>query len=72
MVFRKIYVYSTAATDEAAYIIGGLQGSRYSRTIVQFKNDQWSKLGDLIHGRDFHASISIGPKTMVVGGMTTG
>ena len=69
MTFRKIYYYSTDATDEAAYIIGGAQGSRYSRTIAQFKNDQWQKLGDLTLGRDCHASISVGPQTMVVGGI---
>ena len=65
---RKVYWYSTAATDEAAYIIGGYQGnSRYSQTISEFKNE-WRKLGDLSRGRDHHGSISIGHQTMVVGG----
>ena len=66
--------YSTAATDEAAYIIGGYQGNggyySYSPTIAEFKNDQWRKLGDLKTGRDRHGSISIGHQTMIVGGYT--
>ena len=74
MRFRLIYYYSTAATDEAAYIIGGLQGGYrerlYSSTIAEFKNDKWRKLGDLIQGRQIHGSISIGHRTMVVGGAT--
>ena len=71
MTFRKIYIYSTAATDEAAYIIGGSDGSSYSQTIAEFRNGQWRKLGDLTQGRYWQASISIGHQTMVVGGYTT-
>ena len=65
MISRKVHWYSTAATDEAAYIIGGAD---YSDSITEFKNDQWRKLGNLIQGRQVPGSISIGPKTMVVGG----
>ena len=62
--------YSTAATDEAAYIIGGYQGGSSSPTIVEFKNDQWRKVDDLTRGRQHQGSISIGRQTMVVGGST--
>ena len=68
--FRLISVYSTAATDEAAYIIGGSTGSSYFTTIAEFKNDRWRNLGDLTQGRYYHGSISIGQKTMVIGGYT--
>ena len=68
MTLRRVYVYSTAATDEAAYILGGYQDSMHSSTIAEFKNDQWRKLGDLRQGRHFHGSISIGHQTMIVGG----
>ena len=70
MTFRRVERYSTAATDEAAYIIGGYQGTDYSTTIAEFKNDNWRKLGDLTQGRRYHGSISIGHQTMVVGGYT--
>ena len=70
MTFRQVYRYSSAATDEAAYIIGGYQGSNYSPTIAAFKNDNWRKLGDLSQARQNHGSISIGHQTMVVGGTT--
>ena len=73
--FRQVCYYSTAATDEAAYIIGGFQrnegSSHYSPTIAEFKNDQWRKLGDLMQGREVHGSISIGHQTMIVGGYTS-
>ena len=72
ILLRKIHWYSTAATDEAAYIIGGYQDTNYSRTIAAFKNDQWRKLDDLTQGRCVHASISIGQQTMIVGGQTVG
>ena len=70
MIFRRLYCYSTAATDQAAYIIGGYQDLSYSQTIAEFKNDQWRRLGDLTRGRDRHGSISIDQRTMVLGGYT--
>ena len=65
---RKIYGYSTAYSTEAAYLIGGLKDSDYSTTIAQFKNNQWSKIDDSKQGRRYHGSISVGNKTMVIGG----
>ena len=62
--------YSTAATSDAAYVIGGYQDGSYSTTIAEFKNNQWRKLGDLTQGRQHHGSISVGFRTMVVGGYT--
>ena len=70
MILSNVYGYSTAATDEAAYIIGGYQGSDYSSTIAEFKNEQWRKLGDLTQGRQYHGSISVGDQAMIVGGAT--
>ena len=70
MTFRRVVYYSTAATDEAAYIIGGYQGSPHSQTIAEFKNDRWRNLGDLKQGREYHGSISFGQRTMIVGGST--
>ena len=72
MKIRNVYDYSTAATDEAAYIISGVQDSSYSPRIAELKNDQWRKLGDLTQARQLHGSISIGQRTMVVGGYTAG
>ena len=41
--FDYIYEYSTASTSDAAYIIGG--GYRkMSQIIVEFKNDQWTRM----------------------------
>ena len=71
MILSYVSYYSTAATDEAAYVIGGHQGSSdYSTTIAEFKNDQWRRLGDLTQGRYAHGSISIGHQTLIVGGKT--
>ena len=66
--FRQVQSYSTAATSDAAYIIGGYQDEWSSATIAEFRNNQWRKLGDLAKGRSEHGSISVGPRTMIVGG----
>ena len=63
--FSRISEYSTAQSADAAYIIGG----PYTRNLVaQFKNNQWHKLEDLNKGRYGHGSITIGAKTMILGG----
>ena len=66
---RRISYYSAASSPDAAYIIGGYHVDSYS-TIAEFKNNQWRKLGDLTQGRYYHGSISVGSRTMVVGGWT--
>ena len=64
--FSYISEYSTAQSQDAAYIIGGW----YTKNLVaEFKNNQWTQLNDLNKGRDCHGSITIAARTMIVGGM---
>ena len=62
----RISLYSTSATDHAAYIIGGYPGP--IDTIAEFRNNQWSKVGTLSKARNHHGSIGVGELTMVIGG----
>ena len=62
---RAISHYSTASTSDAAYIIGGF----YTSSIVaEFKDNQWRQLDNLNRPRMFHASLSVGDQTIIVGG----
>ena len=63
--FSRIYGYSTASTDDAAFIIGG---NDVYDTIAEFRNDQWRNLGSLNKGRFYHGSITVGQETMIIGG----
>ena len=64
-IFSRIEYYSTAATSDAAYIIGG----RYTQDIIaEFRNNQWRQVGSLKKGRYGHGSISLGDQTMIIGG----
>ena len=65
---RKIYFYTVASTPEAAFVIGGYDGSLYIDVIAQFKNNQWSLHGNLQKGRRLHGSITSGSLAMVIGG----
>ena len=70
-IFRFIYGYSTASTDDAAYIIGGHDVyNTCIDTIAEFRNNQWRNLGSLTRGRYGHGSITIGQETMIIGGDT--
>ena len=67
-IFSRIQSYSTASTDDAAYIIGGYD---VYNTIAQFRNNQWRNLGSLTKGRYYHGSITIGQETMIIGGYSS-
>ena len=57
--------YSTANSPDSAYIIGGYNTRKL---VADFRDDQWTQLEDLNKGRSYHASITIGIRTMIVGG----
>ena len=67
---RKIYGYSVASTNEAAFVIGGSGSDNLSNVIAKFENNGWSKFGNLQKSRALHGSITIGTETMIIGGMT--
>ena len=65
-----MYDYSTASTEHAVYIIGGyssLEGQRWAkstRTIAEYKDGIWSKIGEMENPRRGHGSISFGQKLL--------
>ena len=67
--FSRISHYSTANSPDAAYIIGG--GQYNQNLVAEFREDQWRQLDNLKNGRIGHGSITIGAKTMIVGGSGT-
>ena len=74
-IFSSIYLYSTASTSDAVYIIGGFRETETGSSnslIAHFRNDKWNQDGTLIKGRYGHESITIGEKTMIFGGYTWG
>ena len=62
---RSIYLYSTASTSDAAYIIGGYYTKR---VVAEFKDNRWRQLGNLNKGRHRHGSLSVGDQTIIIGG----
>ena len=60
-----MYGYSTTSTDDAAFIIGGID---VYNAVAEFRNNQWRKIGSLTKGRVYHGSIKVGQETMVIGG----
>ena len=68
----SIYRYATAFTKEATVIIGGRTYEngvgRYVSDIVQFKDGEWTKLGDLLQARGGVGAIDYQEDTLIVGG----
>ena len=65
--------YSTATTTDAVYIIGGYDFvcDCYLSTVAKYKNHQWYHVEDLHERRAYHGSITVGGKTMVIGGINS-
>ena len=66
--YFRIAYYSTTATAEAAYIIGGWPYSYQS--IAEFKVFRWRVLGYMVKGRRGHGSITVEGQTMIIGGIS--
>ena len=68
----SIYRYATSFTPEATIIIGGRTyengAGRYVSDIVEFRNMEWNKLGDLASPRGGIGAIDYQYETLVVGG----
>ena len=70
----SIYRYATAFTKETTVIIGGRTYDRengagtYVTDIVQFKDGEWTKLGDLLQARGGLGAIDYQEETLIVGG----
>ena len=62
----RISEYSTASSPDAAYIIGG----HHTRNLVaELRDDKWTQLAHHLNKRRYrHGSITIGTRTMIVGG----
>ena len=75
MLLRKIYGYSVASTNQAAFFIGGrfsIAPASITSVIAKYENDEWSLHGNLKTRRSSHGSITYGTTTMVVGGYSDG
>ena len=66
----RISSYGTASTDSAAYIIGGYNHLKPSRTsiIAQFQNNEWQKIGDLKEVKSDTSAIVHNGEYLIIGG----
>ena len=67
---RRYSYYSVSSTSQAAFFIGGWDGSSSLPTIAKYENDNWSLHGNLKRRRKAHGSITYGTITLVIGGYT--
>ena len=66
----KYYYYSVSSTNQAAFFIGGYDGSSRLSAIAKYESDEWSLHGNLKRRRGRHGSITYGTTTLVIGGQT--
>ena len=56
--------YSVSSTNQAAFFIGGHDGSSPLSVIAKYENDNWSLHGNLKRRRSGHGSITYGTKQL--------
>ena len=66
-ILLRISYYATASTDTAAYIIGGDVGVKSYKTIAEFKNNEWRKIGELNEPKSCMDTIFHNGEYMIVG-----
>ena len=65
----RISHYATAATDSAAYIIGGSSWRQETvSTIAEYMNSQWREIGNLHEPKYSLSAIFMNEEYIVVGG----
>ena len=67
-IFSSIRRYASVSTQTSVLIIGGYSNNGISSSIVEYKEDKWTVIGNLKQARYGHESISIGSLIMIIGG----
>ena len=61
--YLSIHHFSTSYTDDAVFIIGGFNNEK---TVAEYKNGQWSKVGELKDLRMFPYALKFGKQTVIL------
>ena len=56
------------STETSVLIIGGLTEYERSSSIVEYKDDKWTVIGNLKQARNDHQAISINSLIIILGG----
>ena len=64
----RIAQYATASTDTTTFILGGRSDDGTISTIAEYKNNEWSKTGDLNGAKSSLSAILHNEEYLVVGG----
>ena len=60
--------YASVSTKTSVLIIGGLTEYERSSSIVEYKDDKWTVIGNLKQARNDHQAISINSLIIILGG----
>ena len=60
--------YASVSTQTSILIIGGWSDGSLTSSIVEYKDDKWTVIGNLKQARYGHQAISIGSLVMIIGG----
>ena len=66
--YFRISYYASVSTQTSVLIIGGWSNDSPSSSIVEYKDDKWTVIGNLKQARLGHRAISIGSLVMIIGG----
>ena len=66
--YLSIYYTALVSIGGRVMVFGGYASPSRIKTVAQFENDEWSKLGDLLESRRGHNAILFDGDILIIGG----
>ena len=67
-VYFRLYDYSVISLPSSVIYFGGRNGNEAVDRVVEYKNQEWKLLGNLVSPREDHSSIKMGSTIFIFGG----
>ena len=69
---RKSYLrladYAAVSFGNSVFIYGGNDGKAEMRTVAEYRNGEWNKVGDMLYKREGHNAVLNGNIALIMGG----
>ena len=60
--------YAAVSFGNSVFIYGGNDGKAEMRTVAEYRNGEWNKVGDMLYKREGHNAILNGNIALIMGG----
>ena len=66
--YLRLADYAAVSFGNSVFIYGGNDGKAEMRTVAEYRNGIWNKVGDMLYKREGHNAILNGNIALIMGG----